>query len=227
VTGTENIVDAMIATGVTKLIFSSSAAVYGIPETLPIDETHILKPINVYGETKLHAERAIASAAERGLIDAIIFRYFNAAGTEPSFRTPERHNPETHLIPNLLNNIRLGHNSATIYGSNYSTPDGTAIRDYVHVMDIADAHARALDFLSRNTGLHTLNLGTTTGFSVLEVVSAAEDTLGTTLTRRFGDPRLGDPPCLVATSRSAAETINWLPRRSSLRQIILDAWRAT
>jgi len=224
--GTETVIDAMITAGVTKLIFSSSAAVYGEPTRLPIDETHSVKPINVYGETKLQAERLISSATQRGSIDAITFRYFNAAGAEPSFRTPERHNPETHLIPSLLNSIKLGNSSATIYGSNYSTPDGTAVRDYVHVMDIADAHAKALDFLSHNNGLYTLNLGTTTGSSVLEVVAAIEATLGTTLARRYEDPRIGDPPRLVATSHAAAATINWLPKRSSLRQIILDAWRS-
>ncbi|MGD9617211.1 MAG: UDP-glucose 4-epimerase GalE [Alphaproteobacteria bacterium] len=223
VVGTLSLLDAMHEAGVATIVFSSTCAVYGIPETVPIRETTAKAPLNPYGETKLAIERALHwHGAAHGLRYAAL-RYFNAAGADPDGEIGEDHDPETHLIPLVLR-AALGRDEALrIFGTDYPTRDGTAIRDYIHVTDLADAHVRALARLAGGGGSMELNLGTGGGHSVCEVVAAAERITGRKVPRYEAPRRPGDPPELVADARLAQAQLDWRPQHSDLDTIIRTA----
>ena len=226
VVNTLKLLDAMLATGVKHIVFSSSAAVYGTPEKVPIPEDHPLRPINPYGETKLIMERALHWYGVAYGLRSAALRYFNAAGADPQSEIGEDHNPETHLIP-LIVRATLGLIPfVEIYGTDYPTPDGTAIRDYIHVTDLADAHVLALRYLMEGGESVALNLGTGRGFSVREVVAAVERSSGGRKTPiRDAPRRTGDPPSLVADPGRAADLLGWRPQYSDLDTIVQTAWK--
>jgi UDP-glucose 4-epimerase len=213
--------DAMRDAGVTRLVFSSTAAVYGIPARTPIREDDPTRPVNPYGATKLAIETAMAWYGVHGL-RSVSLRYFNVAGA--SARLGEHHDPETHLIPNVLRAAMRGE-PVTLFGDDYPTPDGTPVRDYIHVVDLADAHLAALErTASMEPGQEVLNLGAGRGFSVREVLAVAEQVIGRRIESRVGPRRAGDPPVLVAAVEQAAEVLGRQPERSTLEQMIGSAW---
>jgi UDP-glucose 4-epimerase len=218
------LLDAMRDAGVDRLVFSSTAAVYGIPESVPIREDDPARPMNPYGETKLAAERAMRWYSVYGL-RTISLRYFNVAGA--SLLHGEDHSPETHLIPNILAAAREGR-AVTLFGSDYPTPDGTNIRDYIHVLDLADAHIAALQRTGASgPGFEAINLGSGGGFTVLEVLRAAESVVGHSIAHTVGPRRAGDPPVLVASNERAAHLLGWHPDRGTLENMIGSAWAWT
>lgn len=224
VTAAEVMLDAAARAGVGRLVFSSSCAVYGHPEEIPIRDDADLRPVNPYGETKRDFERILSRRARLDGFAAISLRYFNAAGATE--QRGEDHHPETHLIPNVLA-VALGRKPAVdVFGTDYPTADGTAVRDYVHVADIADAHVRALDVLDGGEGKNVaLNLGTGAGHSVRQVIEAARRITGRPLETVERPRRPGDPPALVAQASHTAAVLGWRPRRSSLDEILDSAWR--
>src|SRR5881398_495701 len=220
------LLDAVVAAGVRRVIFSSSCAVYGHPPLIPIPEDAPRVPVNPYGQTKLEFEHLLADCAQRHRVASISLRYFNAAGA--TARYGEDHDPETHLLPNVLQ-VALGRRPAVeVYGTDYPTPDGTAVRDYVHVLDIADAHVRALEADLTQAGsagrTATVNLGTGVGYSVLAVAEAARRVTGRAIPAVARPRRPGDPPELVAAAGRAATILGWRPRHSSLEEILASAW---
>jgi UDP-glucose-4-epimerase GalE len=216
------LLEACLDAGVPRFVLSSTAAVYGSPIRTPIDEAHPLEPLSPYGETKLALERAMASFGRAHGLAWMALRYFNAAGA--AFGLAERHEPETHLVP-LVVDAALGRTGPlTILGDDWPTPDGTCIRDYVHVVDLADAHLRALEHLARGGASQALNLGTGQGSSVREVVQAVERVSGLPVPTRVGPRRPGDPAVLVASAAKAEAVLSWRASRSSLEQIAKDAW---
>jgi UDP-glucose 4-epimerase len=223
VVGGVAMLDAMRDAGVGRIVFSSTAAVYGVPDRTPIDEESPLRPINPYGETKRAFEGALRWYAQAYGLRAVALRYFNVAGA--SDRLGEDHEPESHLIPNALR-AALGGPELTIMGTDYVTPDGSCVRDYIHVEDLADAHASALELTATaQPGLEICNLGSGTGFSVLEVVETADAIIGRSVPRSIGPRRVGDPPTLVATNERAGRVLGWTPRRGTLEEMIGSAWR--
>ncbi|HYT70668.1 MAG TPA: UDP-glucose 4-epimerase GalE [Gemmatimonadales bacterium] len=221
VTAGRVLLEAAVAAGVRRVIFSSSCTVYGQRGDAPIDEAAPVKPANPYGETKVEFERLLAGYAESHGLASASLRYFNAAGA--SERYGEDHAPETHLIPNVLR-VALGQGDAVeVYGTDYPTPDGTAVRDYVHVLDLADAHIRALD--ADLGGAVVLNLGTGTGYSVRAVTEAARRVTGRAIPTVGRARRAGDPPWLVAATGRAEGLLGWRPRHSSLEEILASACR--
>ena len=229
VTGTLNLLDAMRAAGVDRLVFSSTAAVYGNPEYTPIDEAHPTRPINPYGWSKLMAERQIAEYCRAHGLRAACLRYFNAAGADADGEIGEAHEPETHLIPNILKAaLDPSRGPVQVYGNDYDTPDGTCIRDYVHVEDLCDAHLRALDYLAGNHGCHVFNLGTGTGHSVAEVLAACRAACDGQPASAYALRRPGDPPMLVASNVLALNELQWSPTHS-MGRIVNDAlqWHRT
>lgn len=218
---------AMLERGVRRLIFSSSCASYGNPEYLPLDEAHRTEPINPYGATKRAYERALQDHADAGLLRAIALRYFNAAGCHEKGGLGEDHDPETHLIP-LAIDAALGRGPGlTVFGADYDTPDGTCIRDYVHVQDLARAHVQALLALERGEAFRVFNLGTEKGSSVREVVRAVERAAGKPVPLTIGPRRPGDPPRLVASAARARQELGFVPRFGELQTIVETAylWR--
>ncbi|MHB9003867.1 MAG: UDP-glucose 4-epimerase GalE [Coriobacteriia bacterium] len=215
---------AMAEHGVSTLVFSSTAAVYGEPAALPITEETPTAPINVYGESKLAFERMLDDeAADHGL-RSIRFRYFNVAGALPDGSLGEAHDPETHIIPRALNSIsRTG--AFEIFGDDYDTPDGTCVRDYIHVTDLAAAHRIALEVLAGGHAGGVYNLGNGEGFSNLQVAQACGRVLGREVDVHFGPRREGDPARLVASSARARRELGWVPEHSDLDAIVADAWR--
>jgi UDP-glucose 4-epimerase len=225
VANTLNLLQAMRAAGVNRLVFSSSAAVYGMPAKVPITENSVLNPLNPYGRTKLMMEQAMADyAAAYGLRYAAL-RYFNAAGDDPSCEVGELHNPETHLIPLVLDAAAGLRPAINIFGTDYPTPDGTCLRDYIHVSDLAQAHLLALRYLERGGASSAFNLGNGKGFSVLDVIKAAQKVTGLPVPARKAPRRAGDPAVLVASSAKARRVLGWKPARPGLPAIIGDAWR--
>lgn len=225
VIGMCNLLDAMFAHQVKNLIFSSSAAVYGDPQVPRINETHSPAPMNPYGRTKLIAEQMIQDYAQAGSLNYVVLRYFNAAGADPAGKLGELHDPETHLIPLLLQ-VALGERaSITINGENFSTPDGTCKRDYIHVSDICSAHLLALKALRDGKKNLILNLGTGQGYTVKQVINAARRVTKHAIPETMGKQRSGDPAVLVAAAELARQELNWQPRFQDLDTIIQHAWQ--
>jgi UDP-glucose 4-epimerase len=216
------LLDALRAADIDRIVFSSTAAVYGAPERIPIAESDAMRPVNPYGASKLAFEGAMRWYGVYGL-RSVALRYFNVAGA--SAINGEDHEPETHLIPNLLRAAMSG-TPVTLFGEDYPTPDGTAIRDYIHVMDLADAHMLALEWTGRAPAgaSEACNLGSSTGFSVRQVLAGAEAVVGRGIPHVFGPPREGDPPVLVAATDRAREVLGWTPARGSLQEMIGSAW---
>jgi UDP-arabinose 4-epimerase len=224
VVGTLSLLDVMRASDLKRIVFSSSCATYGAPERTPIGEDAPQRPINPYGMTKLTVERVLADYAVGYEFRSVALRYFNAAGADPEGEIGEEHDPETHLIPLVLEAASGGREAVTIFGNDYDTPDGTCIRDYVHVSDIADAHVRALPALDFGDPAKAFNLGTGAGVSVAEVVARARMITGRDIPVIVGPRRAGDPPSLVAAPGRAREMLGWTPRYAGLDGMIKTAW---
>ena len=224
VAGTLNLLDAMVDAGVRDIVFSSTCATYGEPVRVPIDEQHPQSPVNPYGETKLAIERALYWYQRAYAMRFAALRYFNAAGADPDGEIGEDHDPETHLIP-LAIEAALGGKGLEIYGTDYPSPDGTAIRDYIHVQDLADAHVAALEKLRDGATSLFVNLGTGRGHTVREVIAAVEKVSGKKVPARETGRRAGDPPALVADARLAAELLGWKARLPDIETIVEHAWR--
>lgn len=223
VTCSLNLLDAMHATGVRRLVFSSTCATYGIPDTVPITEDTPQRPVNPYGESKLMVERALHWHGVAHGLKSIALRYFNAAGADPAGELGERHDPETHLVP-LAIDAALGlAPPLKVMGTDYDTPDGTAVRDYIHVTDLANAHVRALAYLERGGASAALNLGTGHGHSVREVIAMVERVTGLKVPRIDAPRRAGDPPVLVAAPGRAKALLGWQPSWSELETIVRTA----
>jgi UDP-glucose 4-epimerase len=214
--------EVLRAAGIRNFVFSSSAAVYGIPEQAPVDEDSPKKPVNSYGETKLMLENALQWYAKAYGWSVIAFRYFNAAGATDELG--ERHDPETHIIPLLLQAASGERESFAIYGDDYPTPDGTCLRDYVHVLDIAQAHICALGRLNQ-PGMRAFNIGLGESYSVRQICAAAEQVTGQSIPVRVAARRPGDPPVLCASPQRIMKEFGWKPEHSSLQEIIGSAWR--
>lgn len=225
VNGVAAVLRAMRTTGVSRLVFSSTAAVYGCPRsglTTGLAEDHPTQPINPYGDTKLAAERMIAASCKAYGLTAIALRYFNAAGADAEGAIGEAHSPESHLIP-LAIEAALNGTTMTVNGDAFDTPDGTCVRDYVHVSDLAAAHVLALTAPSDPSGFMTLNLGAGEGHSVLEVLAAVEIATGKPIARKYGGQRLGDPASLVADASQAEIALHWRPAHRGIRDIVASA----
>lgn len=225
VSGTLNLLASMRRNRVDRIVFSSTAAVFGRPLTHRIDEAHPRSPINPYGQSKLMVEQMLVDAARAHGLRSVCLRYFNAAGAHPSGLIGEAHDPETHLIPNILRSLLSGDRPLEVFGNDYDTPDGTCVRDYVHVCDLVHAHGLALSYLDRHEGAHAFNLGNGQGFSVLEVIAAVERVTGRKVPYQFVARREGDPALLVAGSRLAASELGWIPRHTQIDDIIASAWQ--
>lgn len=225
VTGSLNLLAAMRDAGVGVIVFSSTAATYGEPEQDPITETAPQRPINPYGASKLAVEAMLDDFEAAHGLRSIAFRYFNVAGADPEAEIGEDHRPETHLVPLVLDAAAGDRAEITIFGEDYPTPDGTCIRDYVHVCDLIEAHILGLDHLMAGGGSLRVNLGTGTGFSVREVVDAVDQALQIKVPRAIGARRGGDPARLVCDYARARELLGWAPKRSVMETMVTDAWR--
>jgi UDP-glucose-4-epimerase GalE len=223
VLGSQALIETLVEHRPLPFIFSSSCVTYGIPDTTPITEDHPQRPINPYGETKLKVEQMLADAGNLHGVPWVTLRYFNAAGSDPDGEIGENHNPETHLIPLVLLAAR-DNTSVKIFGDDYNTPDGTCVRDYVHVVDIADAHVRALDYLFTGGTSCPLNLANNRGYSVKEVIATAERVCRRKIGVETAPRRPGDPPILVGSAARAREELGWRPRRAELQIQVSDAW---
>jgi UDP-glucose 4-epimerase len=225
VTRTIRLLRSMVDTDVRMLVFSSTCATYGFPEATPITETHPQRPINPYGATKLMVERILQDMGRAHGIRSVVFRYFNAAGADPAGAIGEWHVPETHLIPLTLQAATGQRDDVDIYGTDYPTPDGTCIRDYIHVTDLAQAHMLGLHYLQSGAPGDAFNLGNGNGFSVREVIAAAERVTGRAVRSITGPRRPGDPPVLVGSASKAREVLGWRPKFDTLDAIIDTAWK--
>lgn len=223
VAGSASLFEAMQRAGVNKLVFSSTAAAYGIPQTVPITEDQPYAPINPYGESKVMVEKMIEALDQYRGFRSIRLRYFNACGAEPEAGLGECHDPETHLIPLILRAVLTG-DPVTVFGDDYDTPDGTCIRDYIHVSDLAEAHVLAVEYLLNGGAPGAFNVGTGSGHSVREVLNAVEQVTEQKVPQKLGARREGDPPRLVADSRKLQQAIGWKPTRAELKRIVSDAW---
>lgn len=222
--GTIALVKAMVSHGVKSLVFSSTAATYGEPKELPIPETHPTCPTNPYGETKLAVEKALRWMDEAYGIASVCLRYFNAAGADESGKIGEDHTPETHLIPVVLQAALGKRPSLTLYGTDYPTPDGTCVRDYIHVTDLADAHLLSVDYILKGGKSDHFNLGNGVGFSNRQIVDVAKQVTGLDIPVVEGARRSGDPAVLVASSAKARKILGWSPSRPDMETIIGTAW---
>jgi UDP-glucose-4-epimerase GalE len=225
VTGSLALLDAMLDTGVRRLVFSSSCATYGIPQTAQLDETHPQMPVNPYGETKLAIERALKWYGEAFGLEWVALRYFNAAGADPDGEIGEHRDPETHLIPLALEAAVTESKPVVIFGTDYHTPDGTAIRDYIHVTDLARAHVQSLRYLERRGESGAFNLGLERGYSVREVIAAVERVSGCHVAVAEGNRRSGDPAVLLSSATRARLALGWQPEFLTLDEIVTTAWR--
>jgi len=224
VAGSLSLLEGMKEAGVRRIVFSSTCATYGEPTKIPISEATLQIPVNPYGESKLFVERALEWYGRAHGFSWAAMRYFNAAGADPEGEIGECHDPESHLIP-LVVDAALGiRPPVQIMGTNYPTPDGTAIRDYIHVEDLADAHIRALRYLETGGASSAMNLGTGRGYSVREVIAAVERASGATVPARETSRRIGDPPVLIADNRRAQELLSWRAKYSTLDDIVRTAW---
>ncbi|MTF37734.1 UDP-glucose 4-epimerase GalE [Cyanobacterium aponinum] len=225
VTYTLNLLEAMEKAGIRKIVFSSTCATYGIPEEVPIKETHPQNPINPYGYTKLVVEKMLSDFQRAYNWEYVAFRYFNAAGASSDGLIGEDHNPEPHLIPLILYAALGKRDSISILGDDYPTPDGTCIRDYIHVEDLAQAHLLGLEYLLDGGKSEVFNLGNGNGFSVKEVIKAAKKVTGKDFTVKNAPRRPGDPPILVGSSEKAKKILNWQPQYPDIEIIISHAWQ--
>src|SRR5262249_35142516 len=223
-TGAIQLFEAVLDHGVRRVVFSSSCAVYGDPVRVPMDEDHPLNPVNPYGETKLAIERMLRAYDAAYGLRSVSLRYFNAAGADPAGGIGEKHDPEGHLIPRILDVAHAGTGTVTVNGADYATKDGTCVRDYVHVADLGEAHALALDWMARAARSGAFNLGTGKGHSVAEVIDTVRRITGTPIAVTTGARRRGDPPVLVALADRARRELGWEPRYSSLETIVETAW---
>ena len=222
VLASKNLVKFALKKNVKKFIFSSSAAVYGNPEEIPIKETHVTNPINNYGKNKLEIEGFLKDISKEFPLDVVCLRYFNAAGADSKGDIGENRNPETHLIPNVINSV-LNFTKLIVNGDSFDTKDGTCVRDYIHVNDLAYAHLLALDFLESNKGFHVFNLGSEKGFSNKEIISECRKLLKKEIYFEIGPSREGDPDVLVADSTKSKEKLGWKVENNSLEDIISSA----
>jgi len=225
VLGTLTLLEAMLAASVKKFVFSSTCATYGVPEVVPIPENHPQNPINPYGATKLMVERILSDFDPAYDFKSVRFRYFNAAGADPQGLLGEDHNPETHLIPLILLTALGKRESISIFGTDYPTADGTCIRDYIHVSDLADAHVLGLEYLLKGGDSEVFNLGNGQGFSVKEVIAAAAQVTGLTIPVKECDRRPGDPPALIGSGEKAKNILGWKPQFPDIKDIVLHAWQ--
>lgn len=223
-TSTLNLLDAMRSYVVNKIVFSSTAAIFGVPHYVPIDESHPQAPINPYGMTKWVTEQILKDYDAAYGLRSIALRYFNAAGASPDALLGERHDPETHLIPLALRATKSELNVLTVFGTDYDTPDGTCIRDYIHIVDLCKAHVLALEHLVSGGVSRAYNLGNGMGYSVKEVIDVTERVTGQKVYVKYGPRRAGDPPRLIADSTKARKDLAWTPQYADLDQIIQHAW---
>ncbi|MDH6366953.1 MULTISPECIES: UDP-glucose 4-epimerase GalE [unclassified Breznakia] len=222
--GTQILLEVMHETGVKDIVFSSTAATYGDAKKMPIEETDITNPTNTYGETKLTMEKMMKWCDVAYGTKYVALRYFNACGAHPNGKIGELHQPETHLIPLVLQ-VPLGKREfISVFGDDYDTPDGTCIRDYIHVLDLADAHIRALEYLKAGNESNVFNLGNGVGFSVLEIIDAASEVVGNSINRKIEARRAGDPARLIASNKKAKEVLGWDPAWTDVKAIIESAW---
>ena len=222
VLASKNLVKFALKKNVKKFIFSSSAAVYGNPEEIPIKESHVTNPINNYGKNKLEIEEFLKDISKEFPLDVVCLRYFNAAGADDKGDIGENRNPETHLIPNVINSV-LNFTKLIVNGDSFNTKDGTCVRDYIHVNDLANAHLLGLDFLESNKGFHVFNLGSEKGFSNKEIISECRKLLKKEIYFEIGPIREGDPDVLVADSTKSREKLGWKVEYNSLKDIISSA----
>ena len=222
--GTTNLVRAMQAADIQRLVFSSTAAIFGNPVSDLIDEKHPKTPINVYGQTKLVVEHLLQAVAESSDFSATCLRYFNAAGANNAANLGEWHEPETHLIPNALRAAAGTGNALTLFGDDYPTTDGTCVRDYIHVDDLASAHVAAIEKMSAGGNFNVYNLGNGNGYSVKEVIAACEKAVGTEIPFTIGPRREGDPATLVASAQKARDELDWNPQFGAIDEIAQSAW---
>ena len=223
--GTLNLLEAMRETGMDKLVFSSTCATYGIPETMPIAESTPQNPINPYGRTKLIIENMLSDYSEAHGIQSVSLRYFNACGADREGEIGEEHEPETHLIPRVLMALTGEIDDFSVYGTDYDTPDGTCIRDYIHVDDLAHGHALALEYLFDGGSSESFNLGTGHGYSVKEIIDAVERVTERKVPLKYGARRAGDPPILSANTDKIRKVLGFETRYSDLDTIVDTAWR--
>lgn len=224
VAGSLSLMSAAVEAGIPRFVFSSTCATYGEPERMPIAETTPQNPVNPYGASKLMIERALKDLSAAAPLQVVALRYFNACGADADGEIGEHHDPETHLIPLALEAAH-GKRELTVFGTDYPTPDGTCIRDYIHVTDLAEAHVMAMDWMTRNTSaqFEVFNLGTGQGVSVRELIDTVARVTGRQVPAKMGARRAGDPPVLVATAAKAKELMGWEPRHSGLENIVRTA----
>ena len=225
VASTLNLLEAMLSAGINKFVFSSTCAVYGMPKEIPMTEAHPHDPLSPYAASKDMVERILADFDSAMGLKSVSFRYFNASGAEPNGLLGEDHNPETHLIPLSLLTALGKREHLYIFGTDYDTPDGTAVRDYIHVNDLADAHVLGLEYLLNGGKSEVFNLGNGNGFSVKEVIETAREVTGLEISAIEQDRREGDAPILVGSSDKARRILGWQPKYADLRKIISDAWQ--
>lgn len=225
VVGSYKLIEAARKAGVNHFVFSSTAAVYGEPQVIPIEETADLIPTNVYGRTKLMIEDMLSDYSSIYGSTYVALRYFNAAGADESGLIGEDHTPETHLIPLVLEAALGKRSHITVFGTDYNTPDGTCIRDYIHVADLAAAHVLAMEYLLKGGASRVFNLGSGNGFSVKEIIETAKTVTGIDIPVVYGDRRAGDPSTLIASSAAIKDILGWNPTHSELSKIIDDAWK--
>lgn len=222
--GTEILLKAMVENNINKIVFSSTAAVYGEPESVPIKETDPTNPTNPYGETKLAMEKMMKWVDLAHGIKYVSLRYFNVAGAHPTGLIGEMHNPETHLIPLVLQVPLKVRDKIMIFGDDYKTEDGTCVRDYIHIMDLINAHLLALEYLRAGNDSDIFNLGNGMGFSVKEIIDASEEVTGQDIKKEMGERRAGDPATLVASSDKIKQVLGWEPKHADVKDIIQSAW---
>jgi UDP-glucose 4-epimerase len=224
VVGTLNLVNEMLQNDINNLVFSSTAAIFGIPVTDKIAEDHPKNPINPYGQSKLMVENMLQDICSANDFNATCLRYFNAAGAHESGEIGEAHDPETHLIPNVLKAVISNERSLKVFGGDYPTPDGSCVRDYVHVTDLAQAHLLGLEYMQNKKGFSAFNLGNGDGFSVLEIINGCEHASQLPVSYSVDKKRAGDPAVLISDSSLAVTKLNWKPKIPSIQEILASAW---
>jgi UDP-glucose 4-epimerase len=225
VAGTLTLLEAMCDAGIKNFVFSSTCATYGVPEQIPVSEDQPKQPINPYGMSKLMVEHILDDFDRAYGLRSVRFRYFNAAGADPEGRLGEDHSPETHILPLVLLTAMGKRESISIYGTDYDTPDGTCLRDYIHVTDLAQAHILGLEYLLKGGSTEVFNLGNGQGFSIREVIEAARVVTGRPIAVTLADRRPGDPPILVGSGEKAKQVLGWNPQYAELETILKHAWQ--